>query len=575
MNRIIQHLREPSVPSPARRAAGFTLVELLITLALVIMLIAGVNAVFRATTQTIGTGNAVAEAVRSHRGLERTLARDVESMVSLSHQMPCLLIFSQAQPAFRDREEMMRDGDYNPNASLTDREIALRTMDLNGDGTESLGEILSPLTYNDRNHRLDRLAFFSRDANNPFPRQTGDQTRPASYPKNSPLPLPLITQDSSAEAWIWYGHLRLPQRNAPLDPRLYVNGNGGHFNPGQESFTLNTGNFFSSDWAFGRVALLLKPYINSGDVIDKSNQTYPFAPLVAGSPVIATSGDKTGSLNAPTGNWLVEHSRIDVANTSIQDYRGLLNRNAALSSTLVNLFDYRFNCKPWTDRGAATETARLEHLTRETALTAPFLQNGVSHFIVEFAGDYLTQNPVTGNAIDTNGDGYFLDPDGEIDFVYTGIGTARVRSIRWYGMPRDIDKSDSVADSVPAGVPYIKRTAPLPVRAERIVDVVPVADLVRDKDGKLPNLPGGWFELFGRRNPVTGAWTTPLPGSLSAPDYVAAVPDTFCTYACAWTPIQLQNGWGPRMLRIIVTQSDPNGRMPDGQTAEYVFTLPK
>jgi type II secretory pathway component PulJ len=586
----MKHLR-PSAPGRRPPAAGFTLVELLITIALVIMLVAGINAVFRATTQTIGTGTAIAEAVRLQRGLERTLSSDLERMVPLSREMPCLLIYSQAQPAFRDRPEMNQDADYSINGSPTQREAALRTMDLNADGAEAPGEILSPVIYNDRNHRLDRLAFFVRDLNNPYTRQTGNQN-PLLY---NQVPHPLITSESSSEAWIWYGHLRLP-RHPPKQgnvqysdpsPNLYASG-GDYFDPGQENPSLNEENFFSNDWAFGRVAMILKPDAVGERityVITQTSRSPRLGPLSKGSP----AGDGQSAPQDPIYgvSWLLEHSRYDIAQDTIPAYRNWLMTAipAFTNADLVGAFDYRFHCKPWTVRGMANPNASLDNwdrLTRETALTVPFFQRGVSQFIVEFAGDYLTQQPMllptangvgaansnAGRAIDVNGDGFFNDPDGEIDFVVSN----GVKRIRWYGMPRDIDVSDAPIGH-PVGVPYIRRMGSGPGMAAReIVDVVPVSDLVRRADGTPPS---PWFEIFRQYDPVTKALGAFIPANPAAPDYSATVPDTFCTYACAWTPADLVAGRGPKMFRIVMTQSDPNGRMPEGQSVEYVFTLPQ
>jgi hypothetical protein len=42
-------------------------------------------------------------------------------------------------------------------------------------------------------------------------------------------------------------------------------------------------------------------------------------------------------------------------------------------------------------------------------------------------------------------------------------------------------------------------------------------------------------------------------------------------YTCAWGPNDTVK---PSLIRIIVTLADPAGRLPDGQTFEFVINLP-
>jgi hypothetical protein len=59
------------------------------------------------------------------------------------------------------------------------------------------------------------------------------------------------------------------------------------------------------------------------------------------------------------------------------------------------------------------------------------------------------------------------------------------------------------------------------------------------------------------------------------PDYAAnnAVAST-ARYVCAWG-VPESDGWPlPKMLRYTIAIDDPTGRLPDGQTYEYVMELP-
>ncbi len=339
----------------SRPAAGFTLVELMISIVMVLMLVAGINAVFQAATKTTGTGMAVEEMTRSMRASERLFTRDFSHIVP-AWEMPCLTIFSMQQFAFRNRSDMNNDPDGNAN-----------TVDLNGDGMETnkaIGEYVYPFIYNDRNHRVDRIGFFARDSVTPFERQTGNLA-----PLNSSDPSLLIASDKSEEAYIWYGHLRLPKRAE--NPQY-----NDYFNPGQPD-PGNINNRFSDDWCFGRAAILLKNLEYApNDVEFIRRSTVWLSPLRQGSfsryadPLIK-------------GRWAIEQSRYDLADTTIREFRenvveafasGNFNRDR-----LLDAMDYRFHCKPWAMRG--TKQGDSIRMDVEMALTVPFVQRGVSQFV--------------------------------------------------------------------------------------------------------------------------------------------------------------------------------------------------
>ena len=77
-------------------------------------------------------------------------------------------------------------------------------------------------------------------------------------------------------------------------------------------------------------------------------------------------------------------------------------------------------------------------------------------------------------------------------------------------------------------------------------------------------------------NPVVPAPTASFEDSPNqippaAADYggVAGMP-AGSQYVCAWGP----NDPKPKMIRITMTVDDPGGRLADGQTYEYIYTLP-
>jgi len=488
---------------------GFTLVELMISIAMVMVLIAGVYAVFDAATRTTGVGLAVEQFTRSARSLERVFSQDFGHAVP-AREMPCIVIYSQQVFVYADRKDMDSDKGGGPG-----------TADLGGTGTETQ---LSPAIYNTRSHRMDSIAFFARSEDKPFVRQTG---RPGSAPLR--LPPELLSQGSSREAWIWYGLLSLADNNSK-SPKFY---NPGEVDPNQnpnQAPNQNPNNYFANDWCLGRMAMLLDPYIAS-----PGNLGYiPFKRTVLLSPL---------GKDSVAGGRFIGESRFDVAETSIADFR--IGANNVTPVEMYNAFDYRFNCKPQVKR-----SSNIAAMADELALTVPFLQRGVTQFIVEFAGDFMNQK-----ADGTLADSDNPEPDGVIDFVMRRDRGQVTQQIRWYGMPRNVDVGDDTSG------PMIRGTPAGQANPNNMWDVVPVRDVCVNASG---------MEHF------LGANGTDICGAQSIQNYAAVggMP-AGARYICTWTPRMLASGRGPWLIRITMTITDPNGRLPEGQTVQYVFSLPQ
>jgi hypothetical protein len=193
----------------------------------------------------------------------------------------------------------------------------------------------------------------------------------------------------------------------------------------------------------------------------------------------------------------------------------------------------------------------------ELALTVPFLQRGVTQFIVEFAGDFMNQK-ADGTLVDSANP----EPDGVIDFVMRPVAGQVVKQIRWYGMPRNVD----VGDDDTSG-PKIQGTPAGQANPNNMWDVVPVRDVCVNASVKLANM----SLVEGTSNMEHFA-----SGPQSTQNYAAvgAMP-AGARYICTWTPRMLASGRGPWLIRITMTITDPNGRLPEGQTVQYVFSLPQ
>ena len=261
-----------------RSRRAFTLVELMLSVALVLLLVIGVSQVFRISAEATGAGQALSRITRDHRAAQATLADDFRRFAS---DGPFLVISCRQAFAFQSREDRARDNRAaSPGSS---KEMYPERQDLNGDGVPGdpnvPGEVIEAAQTNSRSHRVDLLLFFARG---PIARQTGDD---GSY--GSPT--------MSNEAMVWYGHARLPD------------GAGGFRNPGFINWKLDADrhpNSYAEAWILGRTALLLKDAAQIGGerhLVRTPGST--LSPLAWGS----TSAD----------GWSIDQSRYDLAGTTM------------------------------------------------------------------------------------------------------------------------------------------------------------------------------------------------------------------------------------------------------------------
>jgi hypothetical protein len=229
------------------------------------------------------------------------------------------------------------------------------------------------------------------------------------------------------------------------------------------------------------------------------------------------------------------------------------------------LSGFRFQAYPYPVRPLRTETI---------AQTVPVFVRGCTQFIVEYAGDYLQQEPTTGSVLGT---AFSTTPstDGVVDFVVVrsaGLPASAPgqRRIRWYGAPRNVyTDDDRPGQPVVFGSrsPDFMRDV-VPLRDVLLAQkVTPPADFFeREMDSRLKNVAdyGALAVPSGSRPNGSTPFVSPLLGT-DPNEYVAA-----------WGPEQLAKGSPirPKMLRITLVVDDAAGRMTEGQTFEYVFTLP-
>ena len=224
-----------------------------------------------------------------------------------------------------------------------------------------------------------------------------------------------VANESSNEAWVTYGHLRI------YDGKNNPDVDGSYIAPGQVPTSLqpNPKNYYADDWVLGRVVMLLtQPDSTTGKIYDRTptpppppygiSQTYwqqqaaaayPLSPLQTTTPASDGSGitltdaryDLVGTSISNFRSLLstyIQHTKYNTGGTavppaqSIDDWWTLLPVTS-LSSSPAGTYQ-RFRCNPYPAKPLDS---------RKLAQTVPALMNNCTQFIVEFAGDYLTQDP--------------------------------------------------------------------------------------------------------------------------------------------------------------------------------------
>ncbi len=530
------HKRRPSGPW---RRRGFTLVELLISIAIVLVLILGINEVFGLTSRTVGAGLALSDALRSNRAAQEVINDDFRMAVPMA-ETPCLIISSGlvhtgapgavSNGAFRNIEDLRGD-----------RDGIATTIDLDGNGKEGEalvpGEIVKSTSYGYRNYRTDRVGFFIQGE---IPRQTGTGAAFVDTVTAAPTVVGRTVPSAATEAWVVYGHLYLS--NDAATPIYFAPGAGKPIP--SPAGTYNARNYFASQWCLGRSVVLLNP-----------STTIPVGQDVLTIPS-PTSQYGLLAVNAKAGSGVqIQESKCDVAQTSVAAYRDLLARTANTQGGPANywtqmLVNNHFQADP----------TPLPPLTGpKVSQTVPCFVPGCSQIIVEYAGDFLAQDSKGKVITQMEMQGstptkVLAPPDGEVDFTIDPV--TGVKRIRWYGFPRDINNDGTIDPSV---------------------DVVPLRDMIQNLGvvGRLNMIhPSGTpsavdYYYFERNVDIT------LPYPPSPVDY-AANPNQLwaASYVVAWgSEPQTVSSPRPSMLRITLQIDDPSGRLKVPQTAEYVVRL--
>ena len=188
-----------------------------------------------------------------------------------------------------------------------------------------------------------------------------------------------------------------------------------------------------------------------------------------------------------------ESSRYDLAGTSIDAFRSRLFTDINTSSSYpwfryLMGFDDIIAVNP---TGTAVTGGRFQAspfstspiTAQQVASQSPIFLPACTQFIVEYAGDYFSQeqeySPPGSTTVDANY-GQIIDSydvggtDGQIDFIVDRA--TKKRQIRWYGLPRDTNGPEV---GVPDGHVIGWSGATSTLTPNQLIDVVPLRDVYR------------------------------------------------------------------------------------------------
>ncbi|MGA2582592.1 MAG: type II secretion system protein [Tepidisphaeraceae bacterium] len=196
-------------PRIHRRTAGFTLLELMISIALVLILLVGVNYVFRTAVDSIGAGEQIIQFTQDSRTASRELLSDFNN---IAPDPPCFIIASQIVPQFLNANDAQNETDPRYFLDTSTNTAYIYGTQIGGMPPGGSTVSISGQTYtvvyipaavpNNRDHRCDMVRFFVHGL---FPRRTGNDGTFIS-----------TTTSSAQDAFVTIGHAMLPTVDASV-----------------------------------------------------------------------------------------------------------------------------------------------------------------------------------------------------------------------------------------------------------------------------------------------------------------------------------------------------------------------
>jgi prepilin-type N-terminal cleavage/methylation domain-containing protein len=475
-------------PRIHRRTAGFTLLELMISIALVLILLVGVNYVFRTAVDSIGAGEQIIQFTQDSRTASRELLSDFNNVAP---DPPCFIIASQIVPQFLNANDAQNGTDpryfVDSSSGITYIYGTYIPTAVPAMPAPSATVVYIPAAVpNHIDHRCDMVRFYVHGL---FPRRTGNDGTFIS-----------TTTSSAQDAFVTIGHAMLPTVDASVFVGPTTDGPSatlglqpipGHLVqvgwPSTNSAQVGTPSYtsynspvtyqeggvtptqrigaYASDWVLARNVMLLR---DPNTIAPNENG---YARLNAGPPWyggvnLTPIGNDSPDSSAYYGG--VQSSRYDLAARTMEQVRrdvadAILYQKANYPTVANNSMNFWWNPlvynlgaflistsgpayqfmgvtgSPPTSIVLTPDLARMNAnpqiptplSAQGVALMAPYFLQHASQFIVEYAGDYLQQDSTPADA--NYGGITGLGQDGQIDFVVDQYGNRR---IRWYGMPR-------------------------------------------------------------------------------------------------------------------------------------------
>ncbi len=516
-------------PSAASRSAGFTLTELLVAVAILVVVIIATARIFGTVSKVAGAGEANADILQTAQTIERQIRADIA--------------------------RMSRDGF-----------LVIRNVEVPNNVNASLpGPLLNGAAAGNAKLRLDQLVFFSEGTfySTQFAGSKGIVT--VGGEKRYP-----VVQATAAR--IYYGHGFQLSYAPPAGDAIQAGMNNGEpilpwsFSPaGQDDYKLATVNWDTGiyqkdivatqpsarEWVLGRQAMLLADDGTNGFLRYNVLQNDP----KNSTPSIWVRPSAPAQPTGPNYDSGPFSGRVDVAGSTLDKIRQTVTnlgsaawpaqRTQMLRSLGVpgEAIPLRY---PRVERtGPAGSMERADQM-----LTNPALAYGCSSFTIDWTWD-------DGVGRQSNPDGSTVDPtpaapasgDEWVGFVLNDQAEQP-----WFGMTdstRNVAPLSSV--SLYTGSCGLSQTDPgclgLPIYAALIEGTVPVF--------AYPALPTVrvYEAVFGFNQ------TRPLVVN-SAANTIAPDP------SAGFTP------W-PSAVRITFTLNDPQQRFPEGRTFQFVVELPK
>lgn len=400
--------------------AGFTLVEMLVTIGIAAIMMLGIQKIFSTTSEAISIGKGTGDMLVSTQMINEHFVNDGEEMVGPGEGGVLVILNYLVNDA--DGFRHTSDGPWSP----------LIAEDVENGSRYPI--------------RSDQLMFI-RKRGELEPICPGGQGN-------------FCNDSSAAYVRMWYGHLLRTNPNGS-DPEGNAGGPDRQFGPNNLGWVAGMSglNTLAIDWILGRQATFLDP----SDVASGWN-------LDARGGFVNGAYRNGAEYNAPVSGYggsipgnIVELAYMGLTDIATQAFEGVPTFGANVGSTGLsfsadmtgtysvgagnavgagngipysNVYSYtygdrrlRVNSIPQYAAGSGTS----EYNSWQIAQTHPIFAEHVSGFVIEFAGDYLdgvhTVGKPIGLLVDTNGDGVF--GDGIVDTENDGADNI---SIKWYSM---------------------------------------------------------------------------------------------------------------------------------------------